>query len=123
MKTSFMLPFLPGLLLVGTVPAGEKTPPAHWAFRPLVRPAVPDPLPAGMTRTDVDRFIVAALEKKGLSLGPEADRATLIRRVSFDLTGLPPAPAETDALLADGAPGAYERMVERYLASPHYGER
>ena len=77
----------------------------------------------GRLRTPVDRFIQATLEKHDLSLGPEADRAALIRRVSFDLTGLPPTAAEIDAFLADKSPDAYERMVDRYLASPHYGER
>ena len=67
--------------------------------------------------------MLAALEARGLALNPEADRATLIRRVSFDLTGLPPTPEEIDAFLGDTAADAYERMVERYLASPHYGER
>jgi hypothetical protein len=74
-------------------------------------------------RTAIDYFIAAALEKKGLALNPEADRATLIRRVSFDLTGMPPTPAEIDAFQKDRSPTAYETMVERYLASPHYGER
>jgi hypothetical protein len=74
-------------------------------------------------RTPVDRFILAVLEAKGLSLAPEADRATLIRRVCFDLTGLPPTPADIDAFVRDKANDAYERMVERYLASPRYGER
>ncbi|HKI34494.1 MAG TPA: DUF1549 and DUF1553 domain-containing protein [Gemmataceae bacterium] len=95
----------------------------HWAFRPPVRPAVPTVRQGERARTAIDRFILAALEAKSLSLSPEADRATLIRRVSFDLTGLPPTPAEIDAFLADPSPDAYDRMVERYLASPHYGER
>ncbi|OWK37501.1 hypothetical protein FRUB_06621 [Fimbriiglobus ruber] len=76
-----------------------------------------------MCRTDVDRFILAALEAKRLALNPEADRPTLIRCVSFDLTGLPPAIAEIDAYLADTSPNAYEKMVDRYLAAPAYGER
>jgi hypothetical protein len=74
-------------------------------------------------RTPIDRFIQAALEAKGLSLAPGADRLTLVRRVCFDLTGLPPAPADIDAFLGDPSPDAYERLVDRYLASPHYGER
>jgi hypothetical protein len=76
-----------------------------------------------LIRTPIDRFIEAALEAKGLALAPEADRLTLIRRLSFDLTGLPPTPAEIDAFLADTAPGAYEKLVDRLLASPRYGER
>jgi len=93
----------------------------HPAFRPVVRTTVPTV--RGAARSDVDRFILAVLEAKGLALNPEADRRTLIRRVSFDLTGLPPTPAEIDNFLADKSPGAYERMLDRYLASPHYGER
>jgi hypothetical protein len=115
------LGLLVGLLLAaGGAPAAE---PAHWAFRPPVRPGVPAVGHGERVRTDVDRFIEAALEAKGLALGPEADRATLVRRVVFDLTGLPPTPAEVDAFLADGSPDAYEKLVERCLASPHYGER
>jgi hypothetical protein len=108
--------------LVGVAAAADPArPDTPRAFRPVVRPTPPDT--RGAAHTPVDRFILAAAEAKGLTLGPEADRATLIRRVCFDLTGLPPTPAEIDAFLADGAPDAYDRMVERYLASPHYGER
>jgi hypothetical protein len=96
-------------------------PPPHRAFTTVVRPKVPEV--KGKARTEIDRFILAALEAKGLSLNPEADRATLVRRVSFDLTGLPPTIAEIDAFLNDKAPDAYEKMVDRYLASPPYGER
>jgi hypothetical protein len=81
------------------------------------------PFVNGTAKTAVDHFILAALEGKGESLNPEAGRLTLQRRVSFDLTGMPPTVAEMDAFLADAAPRAYERMVERYLASPRYGER
>jgi hypothetical protein len=101
-------------------PAGKSP---HWAFQNPVRPAVPSVQHAERIYNDIDGFIEAALEEHGLSLGPEAERATLLRRVSLDLTGLPPTPAELAAFLADAAPDAYERMVERYLASPHYGER
>jgi hypothetical protein len=104
-------------------PAVPATAPAHWAFRVPVRPAVPSVTRGEDARTPIDRLIGAALEKKGLSLNPTAGRAVLIRRVSFDLTGLPPTLAEIDAFLADKSPDAYERLVERYLASPHYGER
>jgi Protein of unknown function (DUF1553)/Protein of unknown function (DUF1549) len=91
------------------------------AFRPVVRTPVPQA--ANTARTDVDRFVLAALEAKHLALNPEAERATLVRRVCFDLTGLPPTVAELEQFLADRSPDAYEKMVDRYLASPHYGER
>ncbi|MDA0766141.1 MAG: PSD1 and planctomycete cytochrome C domain-containing protein [Verrucomicrobia bacterium] len=84
----------------------------HWAFEP------PEKTPGA----GIDPFIVAALQSKGPALSPEADRPTLIRRVSMALTGLPPTLAEIDAFLADPADGAYERMVDRFLASPHFGE-
>ena len=96
----------------------------HWAFAPAGRPeAARAARRLARVRTAVDRFIQAALEERGLALGPEADRATLIRRLSFDLTGLPPTPEEIAAFVADRRPDAYERLVERLLASPHYGER
>jgi hypothetical protein len=106
------------------VAAAEADPPkseVHRAFQPVIRPAPPEV--RGVARTGVDRFILATAQAKGLTLNREADRATLIRRVCFDLTGLPPTVAELDAFLRDGATDAYERMVERYLGSPHYGER
>ena len=74
-------------------------------------------------RNPIDHFVLARLEREGLRPSPEADRATLIRRVSLDLIGLPPTPAEVDAFENDRGPGAYERVVNRLLASPHYGER
>src|SRR5438876_660745 len=85
--------------------------PTHWAFVPPQRPPVPSVRHAAQVRTAIDRFVEAALEKHGLSLGPEADRAMLLRRVSFDLTGLPPTPAEIAAFLGDTSIDAYERMV------------
>jgi hypothetical protein len=93
-----------------------------WAFRPPTRPAVPK-VKSDRGRNPIDAFVLAALEKRGLTLAPEADRLTLIRRVTFDLTGLPPTPQEIAAFLADAAPDAYERLIDRLLASPHYGER
>jgi len=93
----------------------------HWAYR-AVSPPRP-PTVGGIARTAVDRFILASLEAKGLTFSLEAERTVLIRRVSFDLTGLPPTPAEIDAFVADKAANAYERMLDGYLASPHYGER
>lgn len=95
----------------------------HWSFQrlsPITPPAVPQ---GNRVANDVDRFLEAALQSQGLSIGPEAARSNLIRRVSLDLTGLPPTPAQLDEFLADNSSGAYSRMVERYLASPHYGER
>ena len=95
----------------------------HWAFQSLSS-AVPAEVPAAdVVRNAIDRFLLAKLASKNLSLSPEADRPTLIRRVSFDLTGLPPSPDEIAQFLADPAPDAFERMVDRYLASPRYGER
>jgi len=123
----------------------------HWAFEPLERPAVPGgkvisktviskslsasksgKLQTDSLRTDllitpppnpIDAFVLAKLQQEKLSPSPEASRETLIRRVTLDLTGLPPTPAEVDAYLADKKNGAYERVVDRLLASPHYGER
>jgi hypothetical protein len=113
-------------LLRRWIEAGAPAPagaPAHWAFRLPVRPPVPAVRRGERVRTDVDRFIEAALEQKGLELGPGADPATLVRRVTFDLTGLPPTPAEVDAFLADTSPDAYANLVDRLLGSPRYGER
>ncbi|MBM3458809.1 MAG: DUF1549 domain-containing protein, partial [Armatimonadetes bacterium] len=95
----------------------------HWAFEPAVRPAAPVVRETRWPRSDLDRFVLARLEKEGLRPAPEAARETLIRRLSLDLTGLPPTPAEVDAFLADRSPDAYERVVDRLLASPRYGER
>ena len=94
----------------------------HWAFIAPKRPAEPATARTDWARNPVDRFILAKLEKEKLAPSPEADRASLIRRVTCDLTGLPPTPAEVAAFLADSAPAAYERVVDRLLASPRYGE-
>jgi mono/diheme cytochrome c family protein len=95
----------------------------HWAFRPIVRPAVPKVVNDHWIRNPIDAFILARLEKESIHPSPEADRVTLIRRLYFDLLGLPPTAAEVDAYLSDSNPDAYERLVDRLLASPHYGER
>ncbi|MBW3539093.1 MAG: PSD1 and planctomycete cytochrome C domain-containing protein [Planctomycetes bacterium] len=95
----------------------------HWAYIPPERPPAPDVDRPGFVRNGVDRFILAKLGEKGLEPSPEADRVTLIRRLSFDLTGLPPTPEEVDAFVNDPRPDAYERLVDRLLASPHFGER
>jgi hypothetical protein len=96
---------------------------AHWSFIPPRRPPLPILQDAQWPRNPVDHFILARLERDGLHPSPEADRATLIRRVTLDLIGLPPSPAEVDAFLADASPQAYEHVVDRLLASPRHGER
>lgn len=95
----------------------------HWAFQPIRRPEVPSVRNEAWPITTVDRFVLAKLEAAGLSPSPTADKRTLLRRVYIDLVGLPPTPAELAAFVADDSPDAYEKVVERLLASPHYGER
>ena len=97
--------------------------PAWWAFRPLVRPPVPAVKEPSWIRTPIDAFILSRLEAQGLRPSPEAPRPTLIRRLTFDLHGLPPTPEEIDRFLDDDDPDAYEKLVDRLLASPRYGER
>ncbi|MFM2163976.1 MAG: hypothetical protein RL325_413, partial [Planctomycetota bacterium] len=94
-----------------------------WAYRTLEKPAAPAVRGAAWVRNDIDRFILAPIEAAGLAPAPEASRETLVRRATFDLTGLPPTPEEVAAFVADQSPDAYERLVERLLASPHYGEK
>jgi mono/diheme cytochrome c family protein len=96
---------------------------SHWAFVAPVRPPLPPVKNAAWPRNAVDYFVLARLEREGLRPAPEADRARLLRRVSFDLTGLPPTPEELDDFLKDQSPDAYEKVVDRLLASPRYGER
>ncbi len=95
----------------------------HWAFIAPQRPELPSVKDATWVRNPIDNFILARLEKEGLKPSAEADKTTLLRRVTLDLTGLPPTPSEVDAFLADKSPNAYEKVVDRLLASPHYGER
>jgi len=95
----------------------------HWSYTRVERPVPPTVNNAAQARNPVDRFVLAKIEPRGFKLSAEASRETLIRRLSLDLTGLPPPPAEIDAFLADRGEGAYERLVERLLKSPHYGER
>src|SRR3989454_8564079 len=95
----------------------------HWAYLKPVRPDVPTVKNAAWCRNPIDHFVLARLEKEGLSPSREADKATLIRRVTLDLTGLPPTLQEVDAFLADTSPDAYEKLVERLLASPRHGEK
>jgi hypothetical protein len=94
-----------------------------WSFKPPIRPALPAVRNAAWPRNPIDNFILARLERENLTPRPQADRRTLIRRVSFDLAGLPPTPQEVDAFVEDQTPDTYEKLVDRLLASPRYGER
>jgi hypothetical protein len=95
----------------------------HWAFQPVRRPEPPHVRDTSWVRNEIDAFVLARLEAEHVTPSPEADRVTLIRRLSFDLLGLPPSVQEVDAFVNDPRPDAYEQLVERLLASPHYGER
>jgi hypothetical protein len=120
-----MSPFILTLLLLAREGAVDGAPAAaasHWAYRPPLRmppPAVED---KAWPRTTADRHVLAALEARGLAPGPDAGRAALARRAAFDLVGLPPSPEEIEAFLADRDPGAFERLADRLLASPRFGE-
>ncbi|HEY3788717.1 MAG TPA: DUF1549 and DUF1553 domain-containing protein, partial [Urbifossiella sp.] len=116
------------------IAAGASDPPVgdgekaekHWAFQARTHPVPPTfdvPARTVWVRTPIDAFVLDRLIRAGLESAPEADRATLLRRVTLDLTGLPPTPAEVDAFLKDSSPDAYEKLVERLLASRHYGEK
>ncbi len=108
-------------------PAVDKTEDAaladHWSFQSVKRPGVPAVSDTAWARNSIDRFILARLDERKIRPAPEADQVTLIRRLSLDLTGLPPTPAEVDAFVQDKQADAYERLVDQLLASPHYGER
>ena len=95
----------------------------HWAYVKPARPQPPKVQDAAWCRNPIDNFVLARLEREGLKPSPQADKETLIRRVSLDLTGLPPTPQEVDTFLAEKTPDAYEKLVDRLLASPHYGEK
>jgi uncharacterized protein DUF1549/uncharacterized protein DUF1553/concanavalin A-like lectin/glucanase superfamily protein/cytochrome c len=95
----------------------------HWSFITPIRPSSPQIKNKGWPKNAIDHFVLERLEREGVEPSPEADRATLIRRVSLDLTGLPPTPREVEDFLADESPNAYEKVVDRLLASPRYGER
>jgi hypothetical protein len=110
-----------------TMPAAsaalEDTIEQHWAYVKPKRPATPEVTRKDWARNPIDAFVLARLEREQLSPSPEAAKTTLLRRVSLDLIGLPPKPEEVDAFLADNTPDAYEKVVDRLLASPHFGER
>jgi cytochrome c553 len=94
-----------------------------WSFQPLAKPQPPAAKNDAWCRTPIDRFVLAKLEAKGLAPNPPVEKRTLIRRAYFDLIGLPPTPEQIDRFLADASPGAYEKVIDELLASPHYGER
>src|SRR5262249_6609367 len=97
---------------------------AHWAFQRVIRPAVPAIQNSKLKILNpIDAFIAAEMEAKGIGPAPAADKITLLRRASLDLIGLPPTPEEVDAFLADNSPEAFDKVVDRLLASPRYGER
>ena len=96
---------------------------SHWAFRPIAEPPVPRVKDEAWPRSDVDRFILARLESEGLTPVADADRPTLLRRVFFDLVGVPPTPAEIESFLADDAPDAFARVVDALLGRPEFGQR
>ena len=124
--SSFLLYLASWLVVqVGASAASEPSSgdPEHWSWQPLERPRLPRVADAAWPRNSVDRFVLAQLEQQGLEPSRKADRRTLTRRLTFDLWGLPPRPADIEAFVADDAPRAYGRLVNRLLASPHYGER
>lgn len=122
-RTIFLGAVSLGLFFMEMKQGACAAPETHWAFVPPSRPDVPSVRQARWIRNPIDAFILARLEEERLHPSPEADRTTLIRRLSLDLTGLPPSPQEVDGFLADASTDAYERVVDRLLASPHYGER
>ena len=119
LKLRSLLALAGWMVCAGMASAGVS----HWSFTAPQRPPLPDVKDATWVRNPIDAFIVAKLESEGLKPSPEADRATLLRRVSLDLVGLPPTVEELNAFLADHSADAYEKQVDRLLASPHYGER
>ncbi len=103
--------------------AGQDPAANHWAFRSIQRPAIPTVSNRSRLRNAIDAFVLALLEATSSTLAPEADRRTLVRRLYLDLHGLPPSPGEIDRFAQDASPNSYERLVDRLLASPHFGER
>ena len=113
-------PRVGGPALAQRKPADDKK---HWAWQPLVKPPIPEVKDSDWGKSPIDNFILAKLEEKGMKPNPPADKRTLIRRATFDLIGLPPTPAEVEDFLKDESPDAFAKVVDRLLASPHYGER
>src|SRR5437773_1985456 len=113
---------LVGVFLPTTVGQGAA-PESLWSLKAVARPEPPAVQSRAWVRNPIDAFVLRKLQENSLTPAPEADRRTLIRRLSFDLIGLPPTPAQVEAFEHDNAPDAYERLVDHLLASPHYGER
>src|SRR5437773_1711277 len=111
------------LLVLATPLRAQNRQENWWSFRPLVRTSIPSVRDRSWIRTPIDSFILAKLESKGLQPSQAADRVTFIRRATYDLHGLPPTPEEIDGFVTDLAPDAYEKLIDRLLNSPHYGER
>ena len=112
------------LLAVASGAPAAEPPGPEWAYKPFKRPSVPEVRnPKSEIRNEIDRFLLAKLAEQKLTFAPEADRRTLIRRVYFDLIGLPPTPEQVEAFVNDKAPDAYEKVVDKLFASPQYGER
>jgi hypothetical protein len=116
---------LAAIVLAATTETKQFSPAQRrwWAIQPVNKSAIPAVKDAAWVRNEVDAFILAKLDSVGLKPNPPADKITLIRRVSLDLTGLPPTPEEVQSFVADQSPDAWSRVVERLLASPRYGER
>ncbi|WP_339912061.1 DUF1549 domain-containing protein, partial [Symmachiella dynata] len=96
---------------------------SYWAFQPFTRPEIPSVSAADSVRTPIDAFVLNQLQDKELTLSTPAERGVFIRRATYDLWGLPPTPAEIDAFVHDESPDAHEKLIDRLLASPRYGER
>ena len=116
-------PWPDGPAVAAKKPSPDEARQRHWSFQPVTNPAIPAVKNPAWAANPIDAFVLAKLEEKNLTPAKQADRRTLIRRVSFDLIGLPPTPEEVEAFVADPAPDAYAKVVDRLLASPHYGER
>ena len=114
---------LPAALVAATLGSFTPAQKSHWAFQKIKAPQLPAVKSQSWAKNPIDAFVLAKLESRGLHPSPEADRVTLIRRVTFDLIGLPPTPEEVRAFVDDASPNAFEKVVDRLLASPHYGER
>lgn len=107
----------------GNAMHGKDVSESHWAFQPIEPPVPPDVVGSAQVQTPIDRFLLARLEAVSLGFSPPADKRTLIRRATFDLIGLPPSPEEVESFVADESPDAFSHLIDRLLASPHYGER